>query len=128
MKTYKVIVSFGDGKPLETTIDAKNGLDAQDVGFRSHPGARQIRIVSVISESAPQVPLQQLLYSHPLFTDEVPVLTRSRTNFRSHVYRDTLIEQAIKMRKGGLSYSKIATDLSVGKTTVRKWMFDAKVP
>jgi hypothetical protein len=69
MKTYKVIVAFGDGNPLETTIKAKNGIDAQDVGFRSHPGARQIRILSVVSEDLPQVPLRQLMYSHPLFTD-----------------------------------------------------------
>jgi hypothetical protein len=128
MKTYKAIVSFGDGKPFESAIEAKTGATAQDKGFILHPGARSIQIVGVLSEDAPQVPLQQLMYSHPLFTDEESVLTRSRTNFRSHVYRDNLIEQAIKMRKGGMSYSKIATDLSVGKTTVRKWMFDAKVP
>jgi len=128
MKTYKAIVSFGDGKPFETTIEAKNGLDAQDVGFRSHPGARQIRIVGVISEDQPQVPIQELMYSHPLFGDPVPVQTKSRTCFRSHAYRDNLVEEAIKLRNRGLSFSRIASQLEVGKTTVRKWMFDARVP
>ena len=69
MKVYKAIVSFGDGKPLETTIEAKNGLEAQDARFRAHPGARQIRIVGVISEDKPEVPVRQLLHSHPLFGD-----------------------------------------------------------
>jgi hypothetical protein len=128
MKTYKVIVSFGDGKPLETTIEAKNGLDAQDVGFRSHLGARQIRILGVISEDQPQVPVQELLYSHPLFGDPVPARPKSRTCFRSHAYRDNLVEEAIKLRNKGLSFTRIASQLEVGKTTVRKWMFDAKVP
>ena len=58
MKTYKAVVSFGDGKPVETTIEAKNGLEAQDAGFRAHPGARQVRIVGVISKDKPEVPLQ----------------------------------------------------------------------
>lgn len=69
MKVYKAVVSFGDGKPLETTIEAKNGIEAQDAGFRTHPGARQIRIVGVISEDKPEVPVRQLLHSHPLFGD-----------------------------------------------------------
>ena len=69
MKTYNAVISFGDGRPFGTTIKAKNGQDAQDAGFKAYPGARQIRIVGVASEDQPGVPLQQLMYSHPLFTD-----------------------------------------------------------
>jgi hypothetical protein len=69
MKTYNAVISFGDGCPFETTIEARNGQEAQDVGFRDHPGARQVRIVGVAFEDQPKVPLQQLLHSHPLFTD-----------------------------------------------------------
>ena len=125
MKTYKVVVAFGDGKPLETTITAKNCQDVQDVGFRSHPGARSIRLVSMLSEELP--PVQQRL-PHPFFDDVAVITSKPRGNARFTPGREATVEQAIKMRKGGMSYSKIATDLSVGKTTVRKWMFDAKVP
>lgn len=85
MKIYKATVSFGDGKPLETTIKARNGLDAQDVGLRSHPGARLIHITGVIAEEASQVPVRDLMYSHPLFGDPLPVVTRPWLPKRSTV-------------------------------------------
>ena len=69
MKTFNAVISFGDGRPFGTTIKAKSGQDAQDAGFKAYPGARQIRIVGVVFEDQPKVPLQQLMYSHPLFTD-----------------------------------------------------------
>jgi hypothetical protein len=69
MKIYNAVISFGDGRPFGTTIKAKNGQDAQDAGFKAYPGARQIRIVGVVAQDQQQVPLQQLMYSHPLFTD-----------------------------------------------------------
>lgn len=134
MKTYNVIVSFGDGKPLETTIEAKNGIDAQDVGFRAHPGARQIRIVGVIAEELPPPPpeVEHPLFSEPYFLEPEPKpkpiqLTTSRRGPKL-VKRESMIEEAIKLRKGGWSYLAIARELDVGKTTVRKWMWDARVP
>jgi len=69
MKIYNAVISFGDGRPFGTTIKAKNGQDAQDAGFKAYPGARQVRIAGVVAEDRPQVPLRQLMYSHPLFTD-----------------------------------------------------------
>ena len=69
MKTFNAIISFGDGRPFKATIKVKNGQNAQDAGFKDYPGARQIRIVGVAFEDQPKVPLQQLMYSHPLFTD-----------------------------------------------------------
>jgi hypothetical protein len=69
MKTYNAVISFGDGRPFKATIKAKNGQDAQDTGFKDYPGARHVRIVGVASEDQPKIPLQQLMYSHPLFTD-----------------------------------------------------------
>ena len=44
------------------------------------------------------------------------------------VKRESMIEKAIKLRKGGWSDLAIARELDVGKTTVRKWMWDARVP
>lgn len=130
MKTYKVVVAFGDGKPLETTIEAKNGLEAQDVGFRNHPGARQIRIVGVIAEEKPELPLQQEVPVHPLFgaPEQEYIKPQSKTNFGCHPHKDRLLEEAVKLRKLGLSYSKIASQLDVGKTTVRTWLAGAELP
>ena len=134
MKTYKVIVSFGDGKPFETTIEAKNGIAAQDVGFKSHPGARQIRIVGVLAEELPPPPpkVAHPLFSEPYFLEPEPKpepiqLTRSRKGPKL-VKRESMIEEAIKLRKGGWSYLAIARELDVGKTTVRQWMWEARVP
>jgi hypothetical protein len=134
MKTYKVIVSFGDGKPLETTIDAKNGIAAQDLGFRSHPGARQIRIVGVLAEELPPPPpeVEHPLFSEPYFLEPTPKrepvqLTRSRKGPKL-MKRESLIEEAVKLREGGWSYLAIARELDVGKTTVRQWMWEARVP
>jgi len=134
MKTYKVIVSFGDGKPFETTIAAKNGIAAQDVGFKSHPGARQIRVVGVLAEELPPPPpkVEHPLFSEPYFLEPEPKpepiqLTRSRKGPKL-VKRESMIEEAIKLRKGGWSYLAIARELDVGKTTVRQWMWEARVP
>jgi DNA invertase Pin-like site-specific DNA recombinase len=79
----------------------------------------------MLSEELPPVPQRQ---PHPFFDDAVVLTSKPRGNARLTPRREATIAQAIKMRKGGMSYSKIATHLSVGKTTVRKWMFDAKVP
>jgi len=134
MKTYKIIVSFGDGKPLEATIDAKNGIDAQDVGFRTHPGARQIRIVGVIAEELPPPPpeVEHPLFSEPYFLEPTPKrepiqLTTSRKGPKL-IKRESLVEKAIELREGGWSYLAIARELDVGKTTVRQWLWDARVP
>jgi hypothetical protein len=65
MKTYKAIVSFGDGKPFESAIEAKTGATAHDIGFSLHPGARSIQIVGVLKEEK----LAARRVKHPLFTD-----------------------------------------------------------
>lgn len=123
MKTYKATVSFGDGKPVETTIKAKNGIEAQDVGFRSYPGARMIHITGVLSVDIPQVPLQDLMDSHPLFGDPLPVVRKTtRTSFRTHAYKDNLIDKATQLRRDGISYARIAEQLGVGKSTIRGWL------
>jgi hypothetical protein len=130
MKTYKAIVSFGDGKPFESAIEAKTGATAHDKGFILHPGARSIQIVGVLKEEEP-LPLIQV--EHPLFSEPVlelpkPFLTTRVFSSISDSVRDDKISHAIKLRKKGLSYSRIAAEVDAGITTVRKWMFDAKVP
>ena len=126
MKTFNAVISFGDGRPFETTIEAKNGQEAQDAGFRDHPGARIVRILSVLSEQLP--PPFPKPVPHPFFQEQAIITSKPKGDGRFTYARDTVIAKAIKLRKGGMSYLKISAELGVSKTTVRKWMFEAKVP
>ena len=128
MRTYKAIVSFGDGKPFESTIEAKTGATAHDMGFRLHPGARSIQIVGVLKE---EIPVSHQL-PHPLFSDPIVEAPRQILTTRwfptvEDSVRDEKIAHAIKLRNKGLSYARIAAEVDAGITTVRKWMFDAKI-
>jgi len=125
MNTYKAVVSFGDGRPFETTIEAKNGQEAHDSGFRVHPGARVIRILGVFSEHLPPTP--KIAFSSP--TEKKSVTASCRRGGSCFPFaKKKVIERAIEMRKDGMSYLNISIELGVGKTTVRKWMLKAKVP
>ena len=125
MNTYKAVVSFGDGRPFETTIEAKNGQDAHDAGFRAHPGARVIRILGVLSEH-----LSPTTKTAPAPSIEKKSVTAScrRGGSCFPFAKNKVIERAIELRKDGMSYLTISIELGVGKTTVRKWMLKAKVP
>ena len=125
MNTYKAVVSFGDGRPFETTIEAKNGQEAHDAGFKVHPGARVIRILGVFSEQLPSVPKT----APDLFIEKKTVTASCRRGGSCFPFaKKKVIEKAIELRKDGMSYLNIALELGVGKTTVRKWMLNAKVP
>jgi hypothetical protein len=65
MKTYKLLVSFGNGIIKEATVSAKSGALAQDEGFRVFPGSRTVRVVGVIAEDIDNRPKKQK--PHPLF-------------------------------------------------------------
>jgi hypothetical protein len=126
MKTFNAVISFGDGRPFETTIEAKNGQEAQDAGFRNYPGARIVRILSVLSEQLPPPPPKPA--PHPFFQEQAIITSKPKGDGRFTYARDVVTAKAIKLRKGGMSYLKISAELGVSKTTVRKWMFEAKVP
>lgn len=124
MKTYKILVSFGDGKPKESTIRAKNGIEAQDLGFKEFPGARTIRVVSVLAIDLPPISLQQK--AHPLFDEPPKVLTKVKAKKSSANgkidNKDELIYEALRLRGAGLSFERIASQLEVNKSTVRSWL------
>tara|TARA_R110002126_G_scaffold77082_2_gene192335 strand:- start:4101 stop:4478 length:378 start_codon:yes stop_codon:yes gene_type:complete len=125
MNTYKAVVSFGDGRPFETTIEAKNGQEAHDAGFRVHPGARMIRILGVLSEHLP--PATKTAPAPSI--EKQPVTASCRRGGSCFPFaKNKVIEKAIELRNSGMSYLKISLELGVGKTTVRKWMLNAKVP
>ena len=125
MNTYKAIVSFGDGRPFETTIEAKNGQEAHDAGFRAHPGARVIRVLGVLSEHLPPTPKAAPTSS---IEKKSPTVSSRKGGSCFPFAKNKVIAKAIEMRKDGMSYLKISLELGVCKTTVRKWMLNAKVP
>ena len=125
LKTYKIVVSFGDGRPVQTTVEAKNGPLAQDLAYAKHPGARSILILgieSVREEPRPKVQLQRSIPEeeppHPLFTDT----TVAEVNRFIDLNKQNKVKECLKLRRQGLSHKSIAEILGVGKTTVGSWL------
>jgi len=130
IKTYKILVSFGDGKPVESTIEAQNGILAQDKALAANPGARSIRILGVVSERVerPRVQIPSLRPDlvvkpkedpvHPLFMD----VTVSTVKKLEHQDREQKIKECRRLHQRGLSHKAIAAELGVGKTTVGSWL------
>lgn len=131
IKTYKILVSFGDGKPVESTVEATNGILAQDKALAANPGARSIRIVGVVSQRVEKplfrIPIQRpdLVVKqreenivHPLFTD-VSVATVKRFEEKD---RRQKMEECFNLYRSGLSHKAIAGQLGIGKTTVGSWI------
>ena len=120
LKTYKIIVSFGDGRPVQTTIEAKDGCLAQDLALANHPGARSIRIVgieSVREEPRPKVKPKRLVPKpeetpHPLFTD----LSISEVNHFVEMNKQGKVKECLKLRRQGMSHKDIA--LKIGRAHV----------
>lgn len=119
-KTYSILIQFGDGNPVASSIRAKDGCDAQDKALALHPGARSIRITGVLKEHpaprkriAPKKPVV-----HPLFTDvsheQVQQFVRSS--------KDQLLEQCQALNLQGLSYRAIAKQLNISQSTVQRWL------
>lgn len=117
MKKYKVIVTYGDGKPKEDYVIARCGIDAQDKGHKQFPGARVIHIVG--SEPVPEEELP-----HPLFRPEPAAKrpTRGLVVQRSGPRKDARVAEAIKLRHAGWTYKQISEKLLVSETTVRNWI------
>jgi hypothetical protein len=130
-KTYKILVSFGDGKPVESTIEAQNGILAQDKALAAHPGARSIRVVGVVSQRVEQpkvkIPILRpdLVVKpnadaaiHPLFTD-VTVGAVKKFEIKD---KEQKMKECLHLYNNGLSHKAIAKQLGVGKTTVGTWL------
>lgn len=132
MKSYKIVASFGDGLPKETTVVARTGTEAQDKGFKQFPGARMIRVVSGTYIEPPPCSAPVKQKEHPLFTDWPPRQTTyvpkaNWTERRTPERTAEKAEEAIKLRRKGLSYSKIAAELDVAPTSVRRWVANSNL-
>ena len=129
MKTYNLVVSFGDGRPQKASVIAKNGLDAQDKGFKAFPGARGVSVVGSVDNLGNAFPLTSIAAKtkeqHSLETAfTINSLARQKVCLPGSTFtnKNELLAQAIELRKHGLSYKKIALQLDVGTTTVRRWL------
>jgi DNA-directed RNA polymerase specialized sigma24 family protein len=131
-KIYKVRICFGDGKPVETSITAKGGIEAQDKAIKAHPGARTVHILGateveqkkeVVSKGSPAKPPPPVIEDepHPLFTDV------SKEEVKRYVNKDKLhrlkqVQSAVELRSKGLTHRQIAASLGIGSTTVGTWL------
>jgi transcriptional regulator with PAS, ATPase and Fis domain len=134
-KTYKIIVSFGDGKPVESTIEARNGILAQDLALVAFPGARSIRVLGVVSErfEKPVVEIQiqrpdlvvqpeEEEQMHPLFTDK----SFKEIKRLEEKHKRQQMEECFNLHRSGLSHKTIAGQLGIGKTTVGRWIKEVR--
>lgn len=122
-KTYSILIQFGDGKPVASSIRAKNGCDAQDKALVANPGARSIRITGVLKEH-PSPPRRTMIRKeqkpvvHPLFTD----VTTDEVDKIVRTAKDQLLQQCQELSLRGLSHRAIARQLNIGHSTVQRWL------
>lgn len=117
MKSYRALISYGNGKPLSVVIKAANGAAAQDLGFKQYPGARAVYVSAAIPSTTDEVVEEKEENTVPI-PEPHPLFGNSK--------QDKII-YALQLRRSGLSYSKIAEVLEVGKTTVRTWITSLEV-
>jgi DNA-binding transcriptional regulator YiaG len=132
IKIYNVRISYGNGNPIESTIEAKNGQQAQDLAMKLNPGARSVYVLgidSVKEEPPPPIPVQRpdLVVAakedkvHPLFSDATTGQVK-RLLSQAELHKHRQVENVLKMKRQGLSHQKIARELGIGKTTVGTWL------
>jgi hypothetical protein len=114
VKTFRVRVSLGNGKPLDIEIKAASGPEAQDIAKAQHPGAMHIHILGYAAPPqviAPKKPKVELPPPPPPidFADDDPNIPLE-------------VRDCLRMYKLGLSHRAIAAQLNIGKTTVGDWL------
>lgn len=112
-KRYQVRISFGDGNPIEDTVDARSGSQAQDIAMWRHPGARNVHLIGIdnrFEKQKPAVTRRKEQKTPLLFTDA------------EEWAKETQIECCVKLRLAGKSHLAIANELGVSKTTIGRWL------
>jgi hypothetical protein len=121
IKTYRILVSFGDGRPVHSTVDANHGYQVHDIALAAHPGARRIHVLGIEStreEAKSQLPPAPSPVIHPLFTD----ITVEQVNSYVAIDKRGKIAECLRLRNSGMTHQGIANVLNVGKTTVGSWI------
>ena len=111
-KIYSIRVSKGDGKPVDMTIRAKSGIQAQDEARRQNPGARLVYILG--AQPAP----------HVFFSEEVDAQLQEEEipSCEGDVQRLEQVKTCLTMRQAGQTHAAIAGLLNVSKSTVGRWL------
>jgi len=121
-KTYSILIQFGDGNPISSTIRAKDGCHAQDQALALYPGARSVRITGVVQTHYPPVLKKKAVVKRPepapLFTD----VTHQEVERIVRTVHEEQLFQCQQLRAKGVSYRGIAKQLQIGPTTVRRWL------
>lgn len=116
-KQYHLRISFGDGKPVDDVVIAKNGLIAQDIAFQRHPGARTVHLLCRVDVATDtnidkEDESTSKATPHPLFTDDDEAAPT----------QEEQILQCVNLRKQGKTHKLIAGSLGVSTTTVGRWL------
>lgn len=121
-KTYSILIQFGDGNPVSSTVKAKDGCHAQDLALAANPGARSIRITGVLKVHPSPPVIKKLVKkkvdSPQLFTD---ISAQEVQTIVQQAQEEQLLE-CQRLRAQGISYRGIAKQLQIGSTTVRRWL------
>ena len=62
---------------------------------------------------------------HPLFNSKPSIVHSKdvgRQPWEPYSDKERLLQQAVRLRERGLSYMKIAKELGISPTTIRKWI------
>ena len=109
-KTYKVRIAFGDARPVEDAITAKNGFDACNLAKNKHPGARVVHILGLAED--------QLENDHPFFSASTDAVIGHREEDEA----ERKLRWCLELRSQGNTHNQIAGILNIGKTTVGRWI------
>jgi DNA-binding NarL/FixJ family response regulator len=116
MAVYEVCIAFGDGKPIKRDIEAETGLQAVTAAFNQFPGSRAVHLLK--SKGSPD--------TQACSSGEQASLYAPSTLVGCSI-REQLLSKAVNLRSKGWSYSAIAKQLGMGKTTVRTWLTKANI-
>jgi hypothetical protein len=118
MNKYFFRFQFGDGKPKEICIESKNVVAAVDAGYKQYPAARNLHLVSILSDNPVKQPVVPDLIedSHPLFGDKPQFSKRVSPEVQEK------IKEAVALRWKGLTFYQISKQMGVSANMVTRWV------
>lgn len=119
MNKYSITVSFGDGNPKTTTIEAANGYEARVKAFDSHPGARNVHVLGLSSFVPRKLEPYALLYAKDVVETKEKKKKIVQVRLEDNQL-NPLVFEVIKLRQEGMSQQKIADKLGISRNAVRR--------
>lgn len=115
IKTFRVRVCRGDGKPVEAEIEARDGLAAQDLARAKFPGARLVHILGYAAEPRPIIDPRPKVRHKPV-PPPVAMPMEEDPNTPEEV------RECLRLHQKGVGRFAIASQLGVDKPTVDSWL------